>query len=85
MSIASRTRDDVDTEPILRYSWLSIDPKFCSHKLNGETFDVTLYRTVVMGEERCVLEVDIWSEEQMSSEQIQQIRHSRQSIRQTGS
>lgn len=85
MSIASRPHDDVDPEPILRCNWLSVNPKFSSHKLNGETFDVTLFNTVVMGELRCVLEVDIWSEEQMSNKQTRQIRHSRQSIRQTGS
>ena len=85
MSIASRPHDDMDTEPILRHNWLSIDPKFSSHKLNGETFDVTLFDTVVMDEWRFVLEVDIWSEEQMSSKQIRQIRDSQQSIRQTGS
>lgn len=85
MTIASRPHDDVNTEPIFQHDWLEIGPNFTSsHKLNGETFDVTLYHTVVMGEPRFVLEVDVWSEEQMSSEKIQQIRYSRQSIRQTG-
>ena len=86
LSIDSKSHDDVNTEPIFRHNWLDIGPEFTiSYKLNGETFDVALFPTAVMGEQRCVLEVDIWSEEQMSNEQIQQIRHSRQSIRQTGS
>lgn len=86
LTIGSRPHHDVNTELIFRHDWLGIGPNFTSsRKLNGETFDVTLFRTEVMGEQRFVLEVDIWSEEQMSSEQIQQIRHSRQSIRQTGS
>jgi hypothetical protein len=82
LTIASRSRGD---ESILQCSRLDIGPNCTSsHKLNRETFDVTLYHTVAMGEKRYVLEVDIWSEKQMSSEQIQQIRHSQQSIRQTG-
>jgi hypothetical protein len=92
MTIASRLHNDVKAETILRRNTLYVGPKFTnshglsgeftsSHKLNGETFDVTLFGTVVMGEQRFILEVDIWSEEQMSSEQIQQIRDSRRSIR----
>lgn len=86
MTIASRPHDDVNTKSIIRRNWLDIGPNSTSsHKLNEETFDVTIFHTAVMGERRLVLEVDIWSEEQMSSEQIQQIRYSRQSIRRTGS
>lgn len=86
LAIGSRPHHDVNTKLIFRHDRLGVGPNFTSsRKLNGETFDVTLFRTAVMGEQRFVLEVDIWSEEQMSSEQIQQIRHSRRSIRQTGS
>lgn len=85
MTIASRLRDDVNTEPIFQHDWLDIGLNFTSsHTLNGETFDVTLFHTAVMGEQRFVLEVDIWSEEQMSSDQIRQIRCSRQLIQWTG-
>jgi len=79
MIIGSRLHDDGDTEIFLRRNRIDIGPKFTSsyefngefttsHKLNGETFNVALYGTVIMGEQRFVLEVDIWSEEQMSSE-----------------
>ena len=92
MTIASRLHNNVKAETILRHNRFYIGPKFTSshglsgeftssRKLNGETFDVTLFGTIVMGEQRFVLEVDIWSKEQMSSEQIQQIRDSRRSIR----
>lgn len=90
MTIAPRPHINAETIP--QHSLFNIGPEFTlsqkfyrefasSFKLNGETFDVTLFDTVVMGEQRFVLEVDIWSEEQMSSKQIRQIRDSRQLTR----
>ena len=90
--VAIASRPHFNAETILQHSLFNIGPEFTlsqkfyrefasSYKLNGETFDVTLFDTVVMGEQRFVLEVDIWSEEQMSSKQIRQIRDSRQLTR----
>ena len=83
--VAIASRPHFNAETILQHSLFNIGPEFTlSQKLNGETFDVTLFHTAVMGEQRFVLEVDIWSEEQMSSEQIRDIRCSRQLIQWTG-